>query len=221
MSVRVKICGIRRLDDARLAADLGASAIGFVFWPGSPRFVDPFRAKQIAAVLPPFVSTVGVFVNQPYEHVSGVARLLNLAAIQLHGDEDPRDFLRAGHRVIKAMAVGAAFDDGAVRALPAPVTVLLDAHDPIRRGGTGAAIDWTAAARVASARRTILSGGLHPANVRAAVEQVQPYAIDVSSGVESAPGIKDPEKLRAFFTALSSSVSHRPSSTSGLPFAIS
>ncbi len=202
MTVRVKICGVRRPDDARLAADLGASAIGFVFWPGSPRFIDPFRAAQIAALLPPFVSTVGVFVNQPHEHVSSVARLLNLAAIQLHGDEDPRDFLRAGHRVIKAVAVGPGFDDDALQTLPAPVTVLLDAHDPVRRGGTGTAIDWTTAARVASARRTILSGGMNPANVRAAVEQVQPYAIDVSSGVESAPGIKDPDKLRALFHAL-------------------
>ena len=210
MSVRVKICGVRRLEDARLAADLGASAIGFVFWPGSPRFIDPFRAKQIAAALPPFVSTVGVFVNQPHEHVTGVARLLNLAAIQLHGDEDPRDLLRAVHRVIKAIAVGAAFDAGAVRSLPASITVLLDAHDPVRRGGTGTAIDWTTAARIASSRPTILSGGLNPANVRAAIDEVQPYAIDVSSGVESAPGVKDPAKLRALFDALPCPASPRP-----------
>lgn len=207
MNVRVKICGVRRLEDALLAARLGASAIGFVFWPESPRFVDPYRAKRIAAALPPFVATVGVFVNQPPEHASSVARLLNLAAIQLHGDEDPAPFIRTGYRVIRAVGVSGPLDDDAVARIPGPVTILLDAHDPIRRGGTGQTIDWSVAARVAASRRTILSGGLHPGNVRAAVEQVRPYAIDVSSGVESAPGVKDPVKLEALFRALSRSSS--------------
>lgn len=203
MSVRVKICGVRRMEDALLAAGLGASAIGFVFWPGSPRFIDPFRAKRIAAALPPFIATVGVFVNQAPEHASGIARLLNLAAIQLHGDEDPQPFLRTGYRVIKAVAVGDTFDAATLALVPPPVTILLDADDSIRRGGTGQTIDWSVAARVAASRRTVLSGGLNPANVRTAVEQVKPYAIDVSSGVESAPGVKDPDKLRALFDALS------------------
>lgn len=202
MNVRVKICGVRRLEDALLAAELGASAIGFVFWPESPRFVDPYRAKRIVAALPPFVATVGVFVDQPAEHASSVARLLNLAAIQLHGDEDPAPFLRTGYRVIKSRPVTGTFDTEAVGRIPPAVTILLDAHDPVRRGGTGQTIDWSVAARVAASRRTILSGGLTPANVRAAVEQVRPYAIDVSSGVESAPGVKDPAKLRAVFAAL-------------------
>ena len=202
MNVKVKICGVRRLEDAVLASTLGASAIGFVFWPESPRFVDPYRAKRIASALPPFVATVGVFVNQRAEHVSSVARLLNLAAIQLHGDEDPAPFIRTGYRVIKSLAVTAAFDAEAVGHIPPAVTILLDAHDPVRRGGTGHTIAWRVAARVAATRRTILSGGVSPANVRAAVEQVRPYAIDVSSGVESAPGVKDPHKLRALFDAL-------------------
>jgi phosphoribosylanthranilate isomerase len=202
MSVRVKICGIRRLEDALLAAQLGASAIGFVFWPGSPRFVDPFRARRIASALPPFVSTVGVFVNQPPEHATSIARLLNLAAIQLHGDEDPAPFMRTGARIIKAVPVNARFSDDTLGSIPPEVTILLDAQDPVRRGGTGQTIDWSVAARVAASRRTILSGGLNPDNVQSAVEQVRPYGLDVSSGVESAPGVKDPEKLRTLFARI-------------------
>ncbi len=135
-------------------------------------------------------------------HVNSVARLLDLTAVQLHGDEDPRDFLRIGRRVIKGVGVAESFDEDALRRMPAPVTILLDAHDPTRRGGTGRTIDWATAARVSAARRTILSGGLTPANVAAAVAEVRPYAIDVSSGVESAPGVKDHDMLRAFFHAL-------------------
>lgn len=204
MNTHVKICGVTRLDDALLAAELGASAIGFIFWPGSPRFVDPFRAKRMATLLPPFVSTVGVFVNQPPEHVNSIARLLNLAAIQLHGDEDPARYMRTGLRTIRAVPVAADFADETLDAVPAEVTILLDAHDRMRRGGTGQAIDWRIAARVAARRRTILSGGLNAGNVRSAVEQVRPYGVDVSSGVESAPGLKDPGKLRALFAAMAS-----------------
>jgi phosphoribosylanthranilate isomerase len=198
----VKVCGIRRREDALLAAELGAAAIGFVFWPDSPRFIDPYRARDIAAALPPFVATVGVFVDQPADYVSGVAALVNLSAVQLHGRERVDDYARHAHRVIKAVPVGADFDALTVTELPERVTVLLDAHDPVRRGGTGRVIDWGAAAAVARTRRTILSGGLSPANVRDAAAAVRPYAVDVSSGVEAAPGVKDPVKLRAFFEAV-------------------
>jgi phosphoribosylanthranilate isomerase len=204
VSVKVKICGITRLEDALLASELGASAVGFIFWPESPRFIDPFRAKRIAAALPPFLATVGVFVNQPADHVSAVARLLNLAGIQLHGDERTEPLARTGFRVIKAVPVSEAFDPDSAARIPPAVTILLDAHDPRRRGGTGQTVNWAAAAGVAASRRTILSGGLNPGNVCAAAAQVRPYAIDVSSGVESAPGVKDPEKLRALFRALQS-----------------
>jgi phosphoribosylanthranilate isomerase len=202
MRPRVKICGVRRLEDAALAADLGASAVGFIFWPASPRFIDPYRAKGIVRALPPFLATIGVFVDQPPEHVSAVARLLNLSAIQLHGHEDTGPFTRTGYRVIKSVPVAEGFRTEVAAALPPEVTVLLDAHDPVRRGGTGTTIDWTAAARVAALRRTILSGGLNAGNVRSAVDEVRPYGVDVSSGVESAPGVKDPDKLRALFAAL-------------------
>ena len=202
MRTRVKICGIRRLEDAMLAAELGASAIGFIFWPESRRFIDPYRARRIAAAVPPWLAPVGVFVDQPPEYVSGVAALLNLAAVQLHGDETTDRYAGGARRLIKAVPVGADFNRRIVDDLPANVTVLLDAHDPERRGGTGRVVDWTVASDVARSRRTILSGGLTPENVRNAVERVDPYGVDVSSGVEASPGVKDARKLRDFFAAL-------------------
>ena len=200
--MRVKICGVRRPEDALLAAELGASAVGFVFWHGSPRFIDPFRARPIVRVLPPFVTTVGVFVNQPLEFVMGVAGLLHLGAIQLHGDEELEPYLRSSFRLIKAVPVDSRFGEGSVEHIAQHVTVLLDAHDPVKRGGTGRTIDWSRAAAVARTRRVILSGGLTSENVGEAIEAVQPYAIDVSSGVESAPGVKDPDRMRALFAAV-------------------
>jgi phosphoribosylanthranilate isomerase len=202
MNTPVKICGIRRIEDARLAADLGAAAIGFVFWPGSPRFVDPYRARAIVAALPPWVSAIGVFVDQPPAYVASVSGLVQLGAVQLHGGEQAADYMRPGHRVIKAVAIGDDFSWPSVRALPPDVTVLLDAHDPIRRGGTGRTIDWATAAAIAKERRTMLSGGLSAENIRRAIDQVQPAAVDVSSSIESSPGVKDPGKLRALFAAL-------------------
>jgi phosphoribosylanthranilate isomerase len=204
--MRVKICGIRRVDDALLAAELGASALGFVFWPSSPRFLDPYRARPIAAALPPFVTTVGVFVDQPEAYVSGVMRLLNLGAVQLHGQEPPESYAHGTDRVIKTVAVTEGRDCmPAVEAVPARAMVLLDAHDPVKRGGTGRTIDWRQAAAAAKVRPIILSGGLNADNVRDAVDSVRPYAVDVSSGVESSPGVKDSGKLRALFAALGAS----------------
>lgn len=199
---KVKICGVRRVEDALLAAELGASAIGLIFWPGSARFIDPYRARPIVAALPPFVSAVGVFVDQPEEHIAGVAGLVKLGAVQLHGQEAPASYERLRYRVIKAVPVGERFDPATVDAIPRRVTVLLDAHDPVRRGGTGQRIDWSLAAAAARRRPVILSGGLNPENVSAAIANVRPYAIDVSSGVEASPGVKDPAKLRALFAAL-------------------
>ena len=203
MRTRVKICGVRRMEDARLASELGADAIGFVFWPASPRFVDPERARAIVAELPPFVSAIGVFVDQTPEYVSGVAGLVKLSAVQLHGQEQPDSYSRSRYRVIKAVPVTGTFNAArACNELPATATMLLDAHDPIRRGGTGRAIDWTAAAAAARLRPVILSGGLNPSNVSEAIDRVRPYAIDLSSGVESSPGVKDHDKLRHLFTVL-------------------
>ena len=144
----IKICGITRADDARVAVAAGARAIGLVFWPDSPRFVDPYRARRIAATLPAFVTPVGVFVNQPLEYVTAVASLVRLGAVQLHGDEDPAYAAAVPIPVIKALHLG----NAALDAWPERVTILLDVHDPRRRGGTGAVIDWTAAAAVAAKR---------------------------------------------------------------------
>jgi phosphoribosylanthranilate isomerase len=202
MMVRVKICGIRRTEDALLAAELGAWAVGFVFWPGSPRFVDPYRARAVCRALPPWVMAVGVFVDQPADYVSDVAGLVQLGAVQLHGSETADMIERLPQRVIKAVPVTSGFDESSVDRVPARAGVLLDAHDPERRGGTGTAVDWTLAAAAARRRRVLLAGGLRPDNVRAAIDTVRPFGIDVSSGVESSPGIKDPERLRALFAAL-------------------
>ena len=196
---RIKICGITRAADAQLAVALGASALGFIFWPGSARFIDPHRARPIVGALPPGVAPVGVFVDQPPEYVAAVSALLALGAVQLHGSEDLAAYSGLRTRLVKAVPVPAGAGMPDLSAIPPPVTVLLDAHDPVRRGGTGRTIDWGVAAAIAASRPTILSGGLTPDNVSEAIARVHPYMIDVSSGVEHAPGIKDEGRLRAFF----------------------
>jgi phosphoribosylanthranilate isomerase len=200
--MRVKVCGVRRLEDALLASELGAWAVGFIFWPGSPRFIDPYRARRISAALPPWVVPVGVFVDQPLDYITGVANLVRLGAVQLHGRESSELVAQLQHRIIKAVPVGADFDAASLDAVPERAAVLLDAHDPERRGGTGTTVDWTRAAAAARRRPVLLAGGLRPDNVRAAIDAVRPIGIDVSSGVESAPGVKDSGRMRALFAAV-------------------
>jgi phosphoribosylanthranilate isomerase len=196
----VKICGITRGEDALAAVEAGAAALGFVFWPQSPRFVDPYRARAIVARLPPFVTTVGVFVNQEASEVNAVAALARLSAVQLHGDEEPGFANALTRPVIKAVSL----DDQARRwaEWPARVTLLADGVDPKRRGGTGTLADWAVASQVARIRRLVLAGGLTPENVGEAIRRVKPFAIDVSSGVERAPGIKDPSRIGQLFDAV-------------------
>jgi phosphoribosylanthranilate isomerase len=201
-ATRVKICGICRAGDAARAVELGASAIGFVFWPGSPRYIEPAQARDIAARLPAHVTAIGVFVDQPATYVEEVAELVPLGAVQLHGTESIEAFADVRQPLIKAVHVSQGFQASTIDGLPASVTVLLDAHDPIRRGGTGRTIDWAVAAAVAARRTTILSGGLNAANVAEAIARVQPHMVDVSSGVESEPGCKDLDKLKEFFAAV-------------------
>jgi phosphoribosylanthranilate isomerase len=197
----VKICGVTRVEDALAAVGAGASAIGFVFWPDSPRFVDPYRARAIRASLPPFVTAVGVFVNQPLDYVSGVASLVRLGVVQLHGDETPEFASRLPTPIMKALPLETVRDRD-LAAWPDGTMLLLDVHDPVKRGGTGRTIDWDAAAAISSRRRIVLAGGLTPDNVAAAVARVRPFGIDVSSGVEVSPGIKDHRRVRALFEAL-------------------
>jgi phosphoribosylanthranilate isomerase len=194
----IKICGVTRVEDAQAAVAAGARAIGFVFWRESPRFIDPYRARQIVATLPPFVTPVGVFVNQPVDFVSGVVSLARLGAVQLHGDETIEYTAAMPVPVIKAVVVG----DTAIDSWPERVIVLLDAHDRVRRGGTGTTIDWTAAAAAAARRPILLAGGLTPDNVADAVVQVRPFGVDVSSGVERAAGVKDHVRIQSFCEAV-------------------
>ncbi len=196
----IKVCGITRLEDARAAIDCGALAIGFVFWPRSPRFIAPERARAIADRLPGFVSRVGVFVNQTADEVNAIGELVGLDAVQLHGDETVEYAAHITRPVAKAIALTAATDEDIER-WDLSTVLLLDAHDPARRGGTGQTTDWTRAAAIAAKRRIVLAGGLTPDNVADAIERVRPFGIDVSSGVEVAPGVKDPSRIKALVEA--------------------
>lgn len=195
----VKICGITRMEDAEAAVALGAGAIGFVFWPRSPRAVDPERARSIAAALPPFVTTLGVFVNQAPAFVNDVAARVGLGAVQLHGDEQIDVLDQIERPVVKAFAMAGNED---ADAWPTRVRLLIDVHDPDQRGGTGRTVDWERAAAIAARRPVLLAGGLTAANVADAIRTVRPFGIDVSSGVESSPGVKDHARLRALFEAV-------------------
>lgn len=198
MTVRIKICGITRIEDALLATELGAHALGFVFHPASPRAVSASQAAAIVRELPPFVSIVGLFVNADPVNIRQVRDSVALDLLQFHGDETPAFCNAQEQRHIKAirMAPGVdllkcAVDFGAASAL------LLDAHVKGAYGGTGQRFDWSRVPAGIS-KPVILSGGLEAANVADGICAVRPFAVDVSSGVESAPGIKDPDKLRAF-----------------------
>jgi phosphoribosylanthranilate isomerase len=197
----VKICGITRPQDAELAAGLGASALGFVFWPRSPRCVTAETAKALTAHVPAEVLKVGVFVDQPADEVARMMDEAGLDVAQLHGHESP-DYCRQLKRTIfKSIGMR---DNGPTHIddFDADVVLLVDAHDPERFGGTGKTVNWDAAREIAATRRTILAGGLNAANIKLAVRSVRPYGVDVSSGVESSPGVKDPNRLRTFFEAL-------------------
>jgi phosphoribosylanthranilate isomerase len=199
----IKICGITRREDAELAAALGASYVGFVLWKDSPRAASLETVRAIAPSLPKAVTTVGVFVDPTADEVMAAAEA-GIQMAQIHSDAPA--FLR-GVAIPVVRAVHLAIDrvDG-VEPDIADELVLLDAHDPVRRGGTGRTVDWRRAAMVARSRRIILAGGLTPDNVRQAIDEVRPYAVDVASGVESEPGIKDHGLLHAFMAAVKETV---------------
>jgi phosphoribosylanthranilate isomerase len=200
MPTRVKICGITRLEDAQLAVELGAAALGFNFYPPSPRYIPPASAREIVIKLPPLVTAVGVFANvTDDEIVGGVARQAGVTAVQLHGAQlPPLDRALAKFKLIRAVAVTEGFQTESLRGLRAHA-VLLDAYDPALPGGTGKSFNWSLAREAKQFGTIILAGGLTSENVGQAVREVRPFAVDVASGVEDAPGIKDAGKLRAFF----------------------
>lgn len=201
MRTRIKICGITRPEDATLAVQLGADAVGFVLWPASPRAVTPAQAAAIDTT-GGFSARIGVFVNAPPREVAEAVRVARLGAVQLHGDEDASDFSQVGAPVIKAMTLTDSSDVARAIALPAEVTVLVDASDSAKRGGTGRLADWSLARAVSDARPVILAGGLSASNVGDAIRAVRPWGIDVSSGIEAAPGVKSSERMRDLFSAL-------------------
>jgi phosphoribosylanthranilate isomerase len=203
MPTRIKICGLTRLEDAQRAADLGAAALGFNFYPPSPRYIEPAAARAIIRRLPPFVVAAGVFANETDSgHVISQAREAGATTVQVHGPRFPAlDELRAVFTLVVAVAVREGFKPEELRKIR-PSAYLLDAFDPDRLGGTGRTFDWKAAREAKQYGPIILAGGLTPENVAQAVREVRPFAVDVASGVESAPGIKDAAKLQAFFAAV-------------------
>ncbi len=199
MKVKVKVCGITSFEDAMLALDHGADALGFNFHRPSPRFIEPAAVRDIVRRLPPFATTVGVFVNvaNPF-HVEDAASAAGIHVIQLHGNESA-DYCRVFEAwpLIKAVHVGSHWNPASIKGFPAQA-FLFDTKDEHLFGGTGQAFDWDLLRGVASSVRVILAGGLNPGNAAKAVRLVRPYAVDVCSGVEKVPGNKDPLKMKAF-----------------------
>jgi phosphoribosylanthranilate isomerase len=208
--VRIKICGLTRIEDARLAATLGADYLGFIFAP-SPRRISPETAGSILRVLEKErperfagIETVGVFVNADPGTVEETVRLAGLSAIQLHGDEEPEYCLRFKVPVIKALRIRDREIFDLVPRYPTPY-ILLEPHVQGKRGGTGVQADWRLAAELVSTfadKRFFLAGGLGPGNVEAAVAAVRPFAVDASSGLENSPGTKDRQKMKTFIEAV-------------------
>ncbi len=197
--MRVKVCGITSVTDALLAVNAGASALGFNFYAGSPRHVRPDEAARIIRHLPPFVTPVGVFVNAGSpDEVLRVARRAGIQALQLHGDESP-EYCRNldPWPVIKAVRVGNGPPPANLEAYPVQA-FLMDSRDDTLFGGTGKTFNWRAALGLDAIRPVILAGGLNAENVARAIRALRPYAVDVCSGVEREPGVKDPSKLNAF-----------------------
>ncbi|MDO8909785.1 MAG: phosphoribosylanthranilate isomerase [Pseudohongiella sp.] len=203
---RVKICGITRPEDARLAAKLGADALGMVFYAGSKRAVSLEQAQQIRAVVPAFVSMVGLFVNPSQKEVESVLAGVHLDCLQFHGDESPGFCASFGLPYMKAIRVAPGLDVPAlIKDYSTACAILLDAWDPVQAGGTGKQFDWSLAEQCVqqSELPIVLAGGLDAGNAAQAITRVRPWALDLSSGVESEPGLKDPERLTAFFDEVS------------------
>ncbi len=198
MRTRVKICGLTRTEDARTAIAHGADALGLVFYPPSPRAVDIEQAREVIRGLPPFVTVVGLFVNETPGRIREVINAVRIDLLQFHGDESPEDCARYGRPWIKAIRMRADTDLQALsNRYAGGAGLLLDAYHPAKPGGTGERFDW-GLIPPALAGSIVLAGGLEPNNVAQAVRKIRPYAVDVSGGVEHSKGIKDADKIAAF-----------------------
>ena len=197
--IKIKICGITNLDDALAAANFGADALGFNFYKKSPRYIDPEKAAEIISQMPPIIMPVAVFVNEREERIREVQGMTCIQTVQLHGDESPEFCSRFGARVIKAFQVK---DKESIKHMAHyhVGAFLLDSYRDNQRGGTGETFDWHLAVVAKTFGRIILAGGLTPENAAEAVKLVQPYGVDVASGVEREPGVKDHAKLKKFIT---------------------
>lgn len=202
MTVQVKICGITRIQDALVAVEAGADALGFMFYQPSARYITPAAAEKITRELPPAIARVGVFVDASPEFILEAASRCGLTMLQLHGSESPEFCRQFSLPILKAFRIK---DNESLRPLPSYNCAgwLLDSYVAGQSGGTGEKFNWqfAIAARRLGGGKIWLAGGLTPGNVAEAIRQVQPFAVDVSSGVESAPGLKDPAKIRQFLRA--------------------
>ena len=195
--VKVKICGITNLEDAQAAAEAGADALGFVFYPYTPRFIDPGKARAIIAKLPVFITSVGVFVDESEDLIRRIIREGGIQILQFHGSESPVLCTRFREKVIKAIRIK---DEESISEMQMydVDTFLLDTYLDCAKGGTGKTFNWKYAEMAKKNGRIILSGGLNPSNIGDAVRKLKPYGVDVSSGVEISPGKKDHVKIREF-----------------------
>lgn len=198
--VRIKICGITNWTDAKHAIECGATLLGFNFYPPSPRYITPARARRIIRRLPKGISAVGVFANEPEKKIRAVARVAGIACLQLHGEESPEmvNRLQRSLCVMKGIQVKKPFRAAQLAPYKRADMLLLDGFDGRLRGGTGKTFDWKLARAARRYGRIVLAGGLTPENVGQAIRTARPYAVDVCSGVESRPGRKDPARLKAF-----------------------
>ncbi len=202
--VKVKICGITNWPDARRAVEAGADFLGFNFYPPSPRYIAPAKARRIVQRLPKEISAVGVFVNESEDKILDIASRVGFVHLQLHGDESPAAVARLSRifPVMKAIRVRKSFRPAQLARFKDAQAFLLDGFDAHHWGGTGKTFDWRLVPRKKGDARIFLAGGITPENVGDAIRTARPYAIDVCSGVESKPGEKDPQRMKAFMQAV-------------------
>jgi len=198
---KIKICGITNFEDAAKSLDCGADALGFIFYEKSKRYISPPEAQKIIKELPPFVTKVAVFVDCPFRQITKITNKLFINAIQLHGSETPEFCAKFSYPVIKALRIKDSIDILQVDSF-ATQTILFDTYSETDYGGTGKSFNWKVLKKLNTDKKIILSGGLNPGNIEKAITTVRPYGVDVSSGVEKSPGIKDHKQIKEFIEAV-------------------